>query len=648
MATNLRAKFEEWIFVFVLIPATLTTLLCNVIFDRLQKQSYDRPLQDQATRIHAAIEQSLRNEAIRLKNIAGLPSTQSLIELSARNRGSAQDIDAQWASASREDLLVRGILDNDVGLLLRNQCEQQSYLMEYYLAEPSGRLLAASHITPRFLQNHEFWWNLTESTALVAGTDLDNENHIYLAYLFFQPTPLRPNAIKAILCVKIDAVTLLQQAANQHLPTEPEATVVLAGTNALSAQGSTNLFHQQATALQQTILQKKPDLNYTDGVHYATRTLDAGIQWRAPLTLAYIESEKHFPSALYGPIFWGWGIGLAFVAFVYFCASGIGRKLFFDPMLESVEAGLWILKKAFRGDTNEQGGEKKPAWTNLTMHGDSPLQQQLSQWVAESSAEMRLDIALAMEFQKSFMHEAYPKVPAIRRTGKPFLVFNHRYKPATAVGGDFFNIQALKSDRAEIFIADVVGRGTQGALITALLRMWLDKLRHHQLSPHLELKEINKRLCSTLKNYPTPFFSTACYFVADTSTNEGVYSLAGHPAPFHVSRSRLLITRLPVPQKSVALGLLPEETYYEGRMRLAPDDVVIFFTDGAYEATGPDGEEFGLTRIENCLRRNLNGTVDQMLDAIFNEIASFTGKDVPRDDICLVAVEMKISPASTA
>mgnify|MGYP001558764650 FL=1 len=92
-----------------------------------------------------------------------------------------------------------------------------------------------------------------------------------------------------------------------------------------------------------------------------------------------------------------------------------------------------------------------------------------------------------------------------------------------------------------------------------------------------------------------------------------------------------------------ALGLIPNEEFGGESVRLQPEDVFIFFTDGAFESANAEGEEFGMERLEKVLRTHLYDEVDTILDAVLSEIANFLDKDTVPDDVCLVAVEIKTS-----
>ena len=263
--------------------------------------------------------------------------------------------------------------------------------------------------------------------------------------------------------------------------------------------------------------------------------------------------------------------------------------------------------------------------------------------------ELRQDAALANEFQQAFLGRAYPVVPAVHVQGRLRLSFAHSYQPALAVGGDFFNIEAVGPDAAGIFVADVMGHGTRSALITAIIRTLLNELQPQgRNAPHF-MRQINQRFCSMLRGLPFTFFASACYVVADTTARIATYSTAGHPPPFFLHRHLGRVSQLDVPRPNgAALGVLPEDDYGGGTVRLQDGDGFVFFTDGVFEAMNAAGEEFGMARFEAALKANIYKTGAELLSAVREAIAGHVGDAVLHDDVCLVSVDVTTAAATAS
>jgi len=311
---------------------------------------------------------------------------------------------------------------------------------------------------------------------------------------------------------------------------------------------------------------------------------------------------------------------------------------------EDIAAGEWVLRRAF--------GRVTPSGQTGYVQTSGKTVRRLEQWMnklhedynAETSAqneELARDLQLAKDFQQTFLGRAYQKIPAVHLEGRLRLEFSHRYEPALALGGDFFDITTLAQDCAGVFVADVMGHGTRSALITAILRTLMDDLQHHGRNARHFLTEMNKQFCQLLRSAPDQLFTSAFYFVADTTARVATYSSAGHPFPFHVRRNLGRISRLEMTAPcGAALGLLQEEVFTGAQCRLVDGDLFILFTDGAYEAHNAQGDEYGLARMEQVIRQSIYRSGKEILDALMRDISEFTGNLPVADDICLVAVDV--------
>jgi serine phosphatase RsbU (regulator of sigma subunit) len=245
----------------------------------------------------------------------------------------------------------------------------------------------------------------------------------------------------------------------------------------------------------------------------------------------------------------------------------------------------------------------------------------------------------------AYINRPYPRIPEHHYPNRLRLEFHHWYQPALALGGDFFDIMELAPDTAGVFIADVMGHGARSALITAILRTILRESKSQgRNAPHF-MTEVNRSLCEIMSSFPQPLFASAYYFVPDVTSRMATFSAAGHPPPFHLHRPLNRITRLSsAGAHGAALGILPEETYGGGHVRLQDGDTFLLFTDGLYEASNHLGEEFGLSRLQEILRAHMHAPTSQLLDELRKALFAFTGDTPLVDDICVVTVTVTTKP----
>ena len=257
------------------------------------------------------------------------------------------------------------------------------------------------------------------------------------------------------------------------------------------------------------------------------------------------------------------------------------------------------------------------------------------QEIRSKNEQMETDLRMAMELQQALMSFNYPRFCDDKRE----LHFSHRYRPASMVGGDFFFIGRISGSCAGIFICDVMGHGVRSALITSMLRALIEALGPRAAEPAFLLAELNHELASILRQTDTTLFVTAVYCTIDAATGRLRLANAGHPGPLHlVSESREVRPLfLSNNKRGPVLGLLPDAQYQTATVELAPNDCVVFFTDGLIEAEQDDGQLFGVDRLTDSLRRNATSP-ENLLENVENDARFFAGKSAFEDDICLLAV----------
>ena len=260
--------------------------------------------------------------------------------------------------------------------------------------------------------------------------------------------------------------------------------------------------------------------------------------------------------------------------------------------------------------------------------------------LAEKNAQLESDLRTARELQQAFLPQQYPRI-TVGGSTECALQFCHRYRPSAAVGGDFFDVLQLSESAAGIIICDVMGKGVQAALVTAMLRTLLEEFGPLADDPGRFLTDVSHGLQSGFKHMPTPMFATACYLVVDAATGELRYASAGHPSPLHVRPAAGTVAPLALAdgERGPALGMFDGATYRTVRGRLSAGDVLVLFTDGAFEEIGTSGEEYGQQRLLDAVRRRATLPPAQLLDGVLAEVQQFSGYGEFEDDVCLVAVQ---------
>jgi len=271
--------------------------------------------------------------------------------------------------------------------------------------------------------------------------------------------------------------------------------------------------------------------------------------------------------------------------------------------------------------------------------------EQLASYAEElhrRNAQMEADFNMAREIQQVFLPREYPVFPRGVLSEQSALRFTHRYLPAAAVGGDFFNIFPITDTAAGAFICDVMGHGMRAALVTAIMRGLVEQLMPSALDAGQFLGAINHSLSVILQQTEEPLLATAVYLIVDLAEGELRFANAGHPSPLRICRRSKSAEPLRNYDKNhgPALGLFENSVFPVGRCPLECNDLIVGFTDGLYEVPGANAEEYGQERLLRAVRQRLALKPAALFDELLDDVKRFSSPKEFEDDVCLIGMEI--------
>ncbi len=256
------------------------------------------------------------------------------------------------------------------------------------------------------------------------------------------------------------------------------------------------------------------------------------------------------------------------------------------------------------------------------------------------NVQMEEDLKMASEIQVAMLPQQQPAFPPGSPAANAFH-FIHRYKPSGTVGGDFFTVNAISDTEAAVFICDVAGHGVRSALVTAMIRALVEELRPIANQPGLFMTKLNSDLHTILQHAGSPVLTTAFYLIANSTTGRMLYANAGHPKPLLLHRAENKVEQLKnASRKSQpALGLFPKAEYHTSEVTLAPNDLVMMFTDGLYEVTNANQELFTQEMLAAAVRKHITLRASALFDELLGEIRNYSSSEQFDDDVCMVGME---------
>ena len=90
-----------------------------------------------------------------------------------------------------------------------------------------------------------------------------------------------------------------------------------------------------------------------------------------------------------------------------------------------------------------------------------------------------------------------------------------------------------------------------------------------------------------------------------------------------------------------ALALCSDTSYETVETTLAPQDTVFMYTDGIYEVTNRNDEEYGEVRLKEAAARFTDLPLADLFNSLLEDARHFAGGEGFDDDICLVGFRIK-------
>jgi sigma-B regulation protein RsbU (phosphoserine phosphatase) len=207
---------------------------------------------------------------------------------------------------------------------------------------------------------------------------------------------------------------------------------------------------------------------------------------------------------------------------------------------------------------------------------------------------------------------------------------------ADSVGGDFYNLLRLRNERIGVMIGDVSSHGFSAALIMAQAMAAAGIHAEAAESPSDALYRLEESLGGELQR--TEMFLTAFYAVIDPVANNVIFANAGHALAFLVDGETGHVERLPATR--TPLGVTVERGADLTRPWRHRRDVLCLLTDGVTDALGARNERYGEERAVQHIARLGSRPAREILEAIFADLAAFTGGAPASDDRTVVVLRV--------
>jgi len=237
------------------------------------------------------------------------------------------------------------------------------------------------------------------------------------------------------------------------------------------------------------------------------------------------------------------------------------------------------------------------------------------------------DLEIARSIQQSLLPRIRPTVNGLEISGWNL--------PADATGGDYFDWKLLRDGRVVVTLADVTGHGIGPALLASLCRAYARSSFDTHADVVHAMQHINRFFGEDL---PAGKFAT--FVAAVCSSEEAKVELlsAGHGPLFVYSSARDTFVQFGA--QAIPLGLLPELNSAEPLvLHLDEGDMVVLATDGFFEWEDASGEQFGLERLEQAVRKARHLAPEEIIAELYHAVKHFAAGTKQMDDLTAVVIK---------
>lgn len=208
---------------------------------------------------------------------------------------------------------------------------------------------------------------------------------------------------------------------------------------------------------------------------------------------------------------------------------------------------------------------------------------------------------------------------------------------ANVLGGDFYDFIEQDDGCQIIFLGDVTGHGLHASVVMSLVYGFIHRAVHEGCNPQQVVEDLNSflRMFARRSELLDYFFSATLFFgVIDPKSMTMHYINAGHPAGM-VRRADQLFR---LPANSHPLGYFEGAEFRVETFAFETGDRMFLYTDGLIDSLNPQGEMFGVERLDEAFRR-LDGDHVLFLDKLFSEIDQFLTGQPHLDDCTAIVID---------
>ncbi len=312
--------------------------------------------------------------------------------------------------------------------------------------------------------------------------------------------------------------------------------------------------------------------------------------------------------------------------------SGAHDTKFYHNLWSKINNGM-----PFRGTIINKKKNGEHYWCEQTITPMKDENGNINNFVSVLKDITELKKRQEHEFQLSLAHEVQQQLYNGKTSIPGFDIAGATY-PAVETNGDYYDFISTPDGCLWIVIGDVTGHGIGAALIMTETRAYLRAFAKMDTDPGAILTRLNQELVADLDG---EHFVTLILARLDPHERSLIYASAGHVSAFLLNQSGE--TDYIMESTGIPLGFMPDYEYEKSKpIKLVPENIAVFLTDGIIEAEAPDETEFGFDRTLDLIKCHQHTTANQIVERLYQAVRSFSENQPQEDDV--TSVICKVNP----
>ena len=251
-------------------------------------------------------------------------------------------------------------------------------------------------------------------------------------------------------------------------------------------------------------------------------------------------------------------------------------------------------------------------------------------YFAEAVEKQKLerDLALAGEIQQRLFPARMPDLPGFQAAA--------RNRPASQVGGDYYDALPVASNDDELWllcVADVSGKGVAASLLMSNIQATLRALLAECSDPADLVQRTSRLVFATT---PANKYATAIFVLLEPASGGCRCVNAGHNEGLLI-RADGTIEELNA--SGLPVGLMGVGGYRAEDFQMEPGDVLALYSDGVNEANDADENELGMEAFKESLLGHRHGSAEEICEGVFADVDAFAAGAPQYDDITLMILK---------